>query len=81
MVGRCACDMDIILRLFLLLFKILNLVVFQAVYRQCVSCVQNTSCNFISIVLKLGKCFCHGLKICIGSDIIFRLIFVVISAF
>ena len=50
-------------------FRILNLVIFSGantikVYRQWVPCVRNSFYSFMSIFLKLYKCFCHGLKMC-----------------
>ena len=50
------------------------------VYRYWVPYVCNSSCSFMPIVLKLHRCFCHGLKIR-GLDIILRLICVTLSAF
>ena len=47
----------------------MNLVFFSVwnaikVYRQCVSCGRNSSYSFPPIVLKLCRCFLHGMKMC-----------------
>ena len=33
-----------------------------------VSCVRNSSYLFMPVVLKLYRCFCHGLKMCMRFD-------------
>ena len=64
---RCACSLGIILWLLFSLFCFVNLVSFFTwnaikVYRQWVPCGRNSSYNFPSIVLKLCRCFQHGMK-------------------
>ena len=52
---------------FLSLFPLCELSHFStSVFRQWVPCERN-SYNFIPIVLKLGTCFLHGLKMCMWS--------------
>ena len=38
------------------------------VYKQCVPCGHNSSYSFPSIVLKLCRCFRHGIKICVWFE-------------
>ena len=68
---RCACGFGIILLLFFLTFSALwtwsfFLVWYYAikVYRQWVPCGRNSSYSFPPIVLKLCRCFLHGMKMC-----------------
>ena len=65
MVWECACGLDIIVRLFLSLFPLFELIHFStSVYRQWVPCERNSSYNYIPIFFKLCTCFLHGLKMC-----------------
>ena len=49
-------------------FHSLNLVIFGSIttesYGHLIPCERNSSYNFISILLKLYRCFCQGRKIC-----------------
>ena len=62
--------LNIILRLFLLLFSQVELshfsgIIYNNVNGQGIPCGRNSSYSFIPILLKkLHWCFCHGLKIC-----------------
>ena len=69
MVWRCACGLDIILALILLLFphcELCHLLTSDSmkVLQQWVPCERNSSYNFIPIFLKLCTCFPHGLEMC-----------------
>ena len=70
MVWRCACSLDIIIRLiFVTFFCIFNLVIFSGantIKRNIlwVPCERNSSYSFMPILLKLYGCFSHGLKMC-----------------
>ena len=69
MVGRYACGLDIILRLFFSLFSQVELshfsgIIYNNVNGQGIPCWLNSSYSFILILLKLHWCFGHGLKIC-----------------
>ena len=65
MVWRCACGLDIIVRLLLSLFPLCELSLFStSMYRQWAPCERNSSYNFIPIFLKLCTCFPHGQKMC-----------------
>ena len=67
---RCACGFGVILWLFFSLFLLCELSLFFftwnaiKVYRQWVPCGRNSSHSFPSIVLKLCRCFWHGMKMC-----------------
>ena len=70
MVWRCACGLDIILALILLLFPLCELCHFvtsdsMKMLWQWVPCECNSSYNFIPTFLKLCTCFSHGLEICV----------------
>ena len=80
MVGRYAYGLDIILRLIFVIFSAFELSHFSVldtikVYIQWVPCVRNTSCSFMPIFLKLYRCFCHGLKICMWFGYNHQIIF------
>ena len=65
MVWGCACDLDVIVRLFFSLFPHCELSLFSpSIYRQWVPREHNSSYNFILILLELCTCFLHSLKMC-----------------
>ena len=63
---RCALDISLIIFFSLVLLCSLFFFTWNAikVYRQWVPCGPNSSYSFPSIVLKLCKCFQHGMKMC-----------------
>ena len=65
---RCAYDLDINLWLFFLTFLVFFFFFFTwnaiKVYGQLVPCGCNSFYSFAIIVLKLCRCFLHGMKIC-----------------
>ena len=79
---RCACGFGIILWLFFSLFllcELNSLLLWNAikVYKQWVPWGPNSSYSFPSIVLKLCRCFRHGMKMCMwfGYNTLFFLTF------
>ena len=65
MVWRCACGLDITIRLFLSLFPHCELSHFiTSIYRLWVPLERNSSYSFILTVLKLCMCFLHGMRMC-----------------
>ena len=67
MAWRCACGLDIIVRLFFCdFFHIMKLVIFHLnIWTVGTSCERNSFYSFILIVLKLCICFLHGMRMCI----------------
>ena len=64
MVWWCACDLDIIVKLFFSLFPHCELRHFSpSIYRQWVLREHNSSYNFTQIILELCICFLHSLKV------------------
>ena len=66
---RCACGLGIILWLFFLSFSALWTWYFFTwnaikVYRQWVPCGRSSSYSFPLIILKVCRCFLHGMKMC-----------------
>ena len=65
MVWECACDLDVIFRLFFLLFPHCELSHFSpSIYRQWLPREHNSSYNFILIFLEVCTCFLHSMKMC-----------------
>ena len=65
---------------FCYIFRSFNIVFFARLltkaYIHLVSCECNSSHNFSRILLKLCRCFCQGLRMCMTFAVILRLIFV-----
>ena len=77
MVWRCACSLDIIVRLFLSLFPHCELSHFSlSIYRQWVPREHNSSYNFILIFLELCTCFLHVWRCAYAFHIILAIFFV-----
>ena len=84
MVWRYACGLDIILRLFLLLFLQVELshfsgIIHSKVNGQGIPYGCNSSYSFLPILSKLHLCFGHGLKICMWFGYNPHIIFVTFS--
>ena len=64
MVWGCACDLDVIVRLFFSLFPHCELIHYSPAIYKWVPREHNSSYNFILIFLELCTCFLHSLKMC-----------------